>query len=274
MNSKVSICLPVYNGEKFLKRTLDCLLNQSFNNFELIISDDGSSDNTREICLKYAEMDPRIKYFRQFENFGMPVKNFRFALSKASAEYCVFVSHDDDWNVNFIEKMVEILDGDKECSLAFSDYKIFNLQGAGELLIGVSSSTANSAYTRYLSRIVDIQPALIFGMFRRDMVNEEDLGCYDFFEVNFGLLMSLRGKIRVANGYLMSWGIDGERISYSITGKKISYLPFFISQLKLITNNFSSLKVGFPVMLISLFIIKAKLKRFFKPKSFNLKFDK
>jgi len=273
MIPKVSICLPVYNGEKYLSKTLDCLLNQSFNNFELIISDDGSSDSTNEICLKYADMDSRIKYFRHSENFGMPVKNFRFSLSKATAEYCVFVSHDDYWNVNFIKKMVEILDDDKECSLAFSDYKIFNLQGKGEILIGVSSSNSNSSYSRYLSRIVDIQPALIFGMFRRNMVNIQDLEFYDFFEVNFGLLMALRGKIRIANEYLMSWGIDGERISYSITGNKISYVPFFISQVRLILNNFSFIKVGFPIFMIGLLLIKIRLKRFFKPKSFNLKFD-
>jgi glycosyltransferase involved in cell wall biosynthesis len=274
MPPKVSICLPVYNGQKFLQNTLECLLNQSFTNFELIISDDGSTDKTKQICLKYAKLDSRIQYFQQPENFGMPVKNFQFTLSKAIGEYCMFASHDDYWSQDFIEKMVLILDSDKECSLAFSDYKIFNLQGEGEISISVSSSTSMSPYIRYLSRIIEIQPVLIFGMFRRNLIEIKDLKFFDFFEVDFGILMAIRGKIRISNEYLMKWGIDGERKSYSITGKRINYIPFYFTQICLICKNFTIFKSTIAILLLTSIMINKWLKRVISPEKSNLTFKK
>ena len=120
---KVSIGLPVYNGEKYLRKTLCCLLEQSFKNIEIIISDDGSTDLTEKICNEFSKKDNRIRYFKQDKNFGMPVKNFRFVLENSVGEYFMFASHDDNWNSNFIEELVYILDNDINCSLAFSNYK-------------------------------------------------------------------------------------------------------------------------------------------------------
>ena len=271
---KVSIGLPVYNGSKYLKRTLDCLLGQTFLDFELIISDDGSTDATEEICRKYEERDPRVRYYRQPQNFGMPVKNFQFTLTQAIGEYFMFASHDDYWSKDFIEKMVTILNADKDCSLAFSDYKISNLQGEGEILISVSSSNSMSPYLRYLSRIIDIQPVLIFGMFRRNLIENQDLKFFDFFEVNFGILLALRGKIRISNEYLMEWGIDGERKSYSITGKRMNYFPFYFAQVRLIFKNFTIFKSIISIFLLTSIMLNRWLKRVFSPEKVNLSFEK
>jgi glycosyltransferase involved in cell wall biosynthesis len=273
-NPKVSIGLPVYNGSKYLKRTLDCLLSQTFLDFELIISDDGSTDSTEEICREYEESDDRVRYYRQPKNFGMPVKNFQFTLTKASGEYFMFASHDDYWSKDFIEKMVMILNADNECSLAFSDYKISNLQGEGEILISVSSSNSMSPYLRYLSRIIDIQPVLIFGMFRRNLIEIQDLRFFDFFEVNFGILMALRGKIRISNESLMEWGIDGSRQSYSITGKRMNYFPFFSTQIRLIWKNFSISKSVIATLLLISILFNRWIKRIVNPDKFNLSFKK
>jgi glycosyltransferase involved in cell wall biosynthesis len=271
---KVSIGLPVYNGAKYLRKTLDCLLGQTFSDFELIISDDGSTDKTEEICKEYARRDSRVHYFRQPKNFGMPVKNFQFTLSKAVGEYFMFASHDDHWNEDFIEKMTEILNADKDCSLAFSDYKISNLQGEGEILISVSSSNSLSPYIRYLSRIIDIQPVLIFGMFRRGVVDIQDFKFFDFFEVNFGILMALRGKIRIANEYLMEWGVDGTRKSYSITGKRMNYMPFYFAQVRLIWKNFTIFKSIISILILTSIMLNRWLKRLMNPKNCNLSFEK
>ena len=84
---KVTIGMPVYNGEKFLCNTLDCLLAQSYTNLELIISDDASTDSTSKICTEYAAKDSRIKYIRHTKNLGIeseagftPLPNFNFVL--------------------------------------------------------------------------------------------------------------------------------------------------------------------------------------------------
>lgn len=181
---------------------------------------------------------------------------------------------DDYWSKDFIEKMVMILNTDKDCSLAFSDYKISNLQGEGEILISVSSSNSLSPYIRYLSRIIDIQPVLIFGVFRRELVDIQDFKFFDFFEVNFGILMALRGKIRIANEYLMGWGVDGTRKSYSITGKRMNYMPFYFAQVRLIWKNFTIFKSITSILLLTSIMLNRRLKRLINPENCNLSFEK
>jgi len=73
----VSIGFPVYNSEKHLKRSLEAILKQTFSNFELIISDNASSDSTPDICKEYMKNDSRIRYFRQEKNLGL-IGNFNF----------------------------------------------------------------------------------------------------------------------------------------------------------------------------------------------------
>ena len=82
----VSIGMPVYKAEQFIHKALTSLLSQSFTNFELIISDDSSTDRTAEICLEYTAKDNRIRYIRQTENLGL-VRNFNFVLRQAHGEY-------------------------------------------------------------------------------------------------------------------------------------------------------------------------------------------
>ena len=159
--------MPVYNGEKYLEKTLENLLGQSFLDIEIVISDDGSSDRTEEICKKYLSKDSRVRYFRQSNNFGMPVKNFRFVFDKAIGEYFMFASHDDSWDQQYVEELVKMLDSDPYCSLAFSNFKIKNLQGKEEIKVDVSSSVSGSKFIRYMTRIIDTQPALIFGLFKK-----------------------------------------------------------------------------------------------------------
>ena len=269
---KVTIGLPVYNGEKYLRKSLENLLEQTFSDFEIIISDDGSSDLTEDICKDFEKKDSRITYFRQAKNLGNAVKNFRFVLNKAEGEYFMFACHDDLWENDYIEKLVKILDNDKDCSLAFSDWNIVNLLGDEKIPITVNSSAAPSPYIRYLSRLIDIQPALIFGLFRRNLVSSKDFALFDYFEVNFGLNMALRGKIRIVNECLMSWGIDGERKSYSISGKYINYFPFYFSQLKLIWKNFPIFKAMVPLLILTIVMINRVVKRFIRPKSTTLSF--
>tara|TARA_B100000686_G_scaffold353453_1_gene459146 strand:+ start:576 stop:1418 length:843 start_codon:yes stop_codon:yes gene_type:complete len=99
---KVSIGLPVYNGAQTLSRTIDSLLNQSFKDFELIISDNHSSDETQEICLAYAARDSRIKYVRQPYTVA-PEINYEYVLTHAQGDYFMW-NADDDWRTpGFIE---------------------------------------------------------------------------------------------------------------------------------------------------------------------------
>ena len=105
---KVSIGLPVFNGEKFLQKCLDSLLVQTFENFELIISDNASTDKTSQICEDYSRKDDRIRYIRQKNNIGM-IQNFNFVLQEAKYEYFMWIGSDDYVLPNFLKKNIEIL---------------------------------------------------------------------------------------------------------------------------------------------------------------------
>src|SRR5688572_4039391 len=83
---KVSIGMPIYNGEKYIRRALDSLLDQTLTDFELIISDNASTDETRRICLEYASKDERIRYYRNDVTIEA-VPNFNRVLNYASGQY-------------------------------------------------------------------------------------------------------------------------------------------------------------------------------------------
>jgi len=104
---KVSIGMPVYNGEKYIREALDSLLSQAFSDFELIISDNASIDGTEAICLEYAVRDPRIRYIRQTENRGL-FMNFQVVLDAGVGEYFMWAAADDLWDEQWIATLLPI----------------------------------------------------------------------------------------------------------------------------------------------------------------------
>ncbi len=107
--TKVAIGLPVYNGERFLASALDSLLGQTYRNFELIISDNASTDRTEEICRAYANRDARIRYCRQPENLGA-VPNFNKVFELSDSEYFKWAAVDDLCAPTYLEQAVQVLD--------------------------------------------------------------------------------------------------------------------------------------------------------------------
>lgn len=91
---QVSIGMPVCNGAEFIRVALDTLLAQTFSDFELIISDNASTDGTEAICREYSAKDVRIRYVRQVENLGATA-NFQLVLNEAVGEYFMWAAHDD-----------------------------------------------------------------------------------------------------------------------------------------------------------------------------------
>lgn len=115
---RVGIGVPVYNGETFLPRTLDSLLNQTFGDFEICITDNASTDGTRDICEEYARRDSRIRYYRSETNLG-PAGNFHRCYELARGEYFKWNAADDMCAPTFLEKCVAVLDADKDVVIAF-----------------------------------------------------------------------------------------------------------------------------------------------------------
>ena len=113
---KVSIGLPVYNGEKFLAQSIETLIAQTFTDFELIISDNASTDRTEEICRKFADADPRVLYFRNDRNIG-GMKNANLTVDRAQGEYYRLAAHDDYCAPTLLARCVEELDRRPEATV-------------------------------------------------------------------------------------------------------------------------------------------------------------
>ena len=262
---RVSIAIPVFNGELTIRKTINALINQSYENFEILISDNASTDATEEICRAFVLRDPRIRYIRQPSNIGASA-NFRFLLNAAESRYFMFAAADDNWSPLFLEKLLIVMLQDEGCVLAFCDFVIRFRETGREVKIPVSSSCSNSPLVRYVSRIIDMQPHLIYGLFRRDYIKPTDLVGFDFFDCHISLIMALRGRIRIVNETLYTWEISQTRRSYSLTNKRIDYLSFFVAQLGLFLKHFSLVKSIIPIILLSYFLA-TKVYEHYKPQT-------
>jgi glycosyltransferase involved in cell wall biosynthesis len=116
---RVSIGLPVYNGENYLAETLDSILAQTFTDFEVIISDNASTDRTETICRQYAAQDRRIRYLRNTSNLGA-AKNYNRVFELSQGEYFKWNGHDDPLAPVFLERCVAVLDRHPGVVLCFA----------------------------------------------------------------------------------------------------------------------------------------------------------
>ena len=118
MDQKVSVALPVYNGENFIESTIKSILAQYYNDLELIITDNRSTDRTKEICLDLAQTDPRIRYVENPKNLGA-APNYNAGYQLARGQYLKWSAHDDLISPNFISSTLAALENDPGASLAF-----------------------------------------------------------------------------------------------------------------------------------------------------------
>ncbi len=113
----VSIGLPVYNGARYLAETLDGALAQTHRNFSIIVSDNGSTDDTLAILDRYVRLDPRIRVIAHERNRG-PAWNFEFVRTQAEGSYFKWMAHDDLHASTYLERCVAALEADPEAVIA------------------------------------------------------------------------------------------------------------------------------------------------------------
>ncbi len=126
---RLTIGLPVYNGADQLGGALEALLGQTYEDFELIISDNASTDSTGDICRFYENLDPRVRYFRQPVNLGSAA-NHNFVVEQANGELFKFASHDDLYARDYLRRCVDALDEHPEVVLAHSWTAMIDESGA------------------------------------------------------------------------------------------------------------------------------------------------
>ena len=204
---KVSIGMPVYNGEPFICDAIDSIQSQTFKDFELIISDNCSTDNTQKICKEYSDRDFRITYVRQRQNIG-PTRNFEFVLEKASGEYFLWMAADDKLHPLFIEKLYKLIVDHSDIVLVMSD--VLNISHDNEILFSqkldnIRIEDVNKDWLRTRKFFFENPTSNIFfcvyGLFRTEFVKLASLNYKSKIkylrgsEIPFLAQVSLLGKI-------------------------------------------------------------------------------
>lgn len=128
MPPQVSIGLPVYNGERYLRETLDSVLSQTFEDFEVVISDNASTDKTQDVCQAYAARDARIRYFRNARNVGSAM-NFNRVFELSSAPYFKLANADDLSAPELVARCLAVLNDHSEVALAYARTTLIDEHG-------------------------------------------------------------------------------------------------------------------------------------------------
>jgi len=172
----LTIGLPVYNGEKYLAEAIESILAQTFTNFNLIVSDNASTDKTEEICASYIKKDARIKYIKNDKNYGAAY-NHNKVFEMSSTKYFKWIACDDIHSPTFIEKCINVLENHSEIVLVylksanigpngkFLEENCFNLKG--------NSDFANKRFDSFIN--IDHNSNSIFGIIRRSALVKTDL---------------------------------------------------------------------------------------------------
>ncbi|SFT66562.1 Glycosyltransferase involved in cell wall bisynthesis [Lishizhenia tianjinensis] len=168
---RVTIGMPVFNDIEFIEESIESLLNQSYENFKLILSDDGSTDGSSDICLKYAEIDDRIEYIRQPKNLGIS-RNMEFLARESDTEYFMWAGDDDIWHKEFLEKCVSLLELNKDAVVAFSKYDTITEAKKKLRTISKPAYSNASSFVRLKEFIRDADDGFGYGLLRTEVAQK------------------------------------------------------------------------------------------------------
>lgn len=198
---KLSIGLPVYNGENYLAQALDCLLVQTFGDFELIVSDNASTDATEDIARDYAAHDGRVRFVRQPINRGAGW-NFSETFRLARGEYFKWAAHDDLCDHTFLARCIERLEDDPTLVNCFSRSAV--IDQLGEIVQDRASSDPQQVGFQGVSAANEARRVALCDS---DRPHERYLGvlvysqrCYEVFGVIRSSAMRRTGLHRPYNG--------------------------------------------------------------------------
>ncbi len=144
---KISIITPCYNSERFLESTFQAVIGQTFTDWEWIIVDDCSDDDTHAIIQKWSSRDPRIKVFKNEKNSGAsPSRNQ--GLDKAQGEYIAFLDSDDLWNKDKLEKQLSFME-EKKHGFTYHNYNIIDFSGKFQKIINAPIAIKKSTLEKF-----------------------------------------------------------------------------------------------------------------------------
>jgi len=195
-NPRISICVPVYNGEAFLSQALDSILAQTYRDYELLISDNASTDSTAEICRHYAARDPRIQYSRNAVNIGAN-PNFNRLIQLARAPYFKLANADDLCAPELLARCVTVLDRHPEVVLCYARTRLIDATGRvlrdydDNLDLRLPSAVARFMAVNERLGLVNV----LHGVIRTDVLRKTScLGSYAGADTLLVMELALRGQ--------------------------------------------------------------------------------
>jgi len=226
----VSIGLPVYNGEAYLEDCLNAILKQTFEDFEVVISDNASTDNTGDICRRLMQNDKRIRYVRQSENMGA-AKNYNIVFEMSCGRFFRWAAHDDPIMPSYLEKCVQAFEKDTDMDVVIVYPKTIRFDERNSEPYDVELPWGGaSASSRLAHCLVDAPETIItkcypvFGLMRRDVLQTTRL-IQPFNSSDKVLLveMALRGNFQEIPEYLFHRRLhDGTSINASASHEEVA----------------------------------------------------
>ncbi|MFK5893276.1 MAG: glycosyltransferase family 2 protein [Pseudomonadota bacterium] len=203
---RVSIGMPVFNGEKYIEAALNSNLQQSYDDFILYIADNASTDRTQEICNDYALMDKRIVYIRNANNFGAAA-NYSVCFKPSKSEYFRWSNSDDTIEPNLIEECIKFLDNNHDFVLAYGKTNIIddnsNLLEKYDDCLNLNQDSAADRFEAFYQKVG--LSNILYGLIRRDsLINTGLLGNYIASDINLIGELSLYGKFNEIQQYLFN----------------------------------------------------------------------
>ncbi len=256
---EVSIGMPVFNGEEHIRKALDSLLAQTFVDFELLISDNGSTDNTSEICKQYEQKDKRIVYVRQPENMGIGW-NFLYVLKQSRGKYFMWASVDDIWEPDFIMENLQSFKLDNTIIASVSKVKFLNNGMPSHDTYPLMGSVEENII-KFLKAVLRGRNSRFHSLYKRDILCK----CYD--EVNFFghdceivIKTLVYGKYYEVDKFLLFRSLSGlsaKGLKYNLELNKTRRIdrifPMFAFTTKILTDKIIPISVKFrcfPILLI------------------------
>lgn len=193
----ISVGMPVYNGEEYIALAIRAILDQTFGDFELIISDNASEDRTEEICQEFASADPRIRYYRNSENIGA-AGNYNRLLELARGEFFRWSNADDLFAPRLHELCLKALNQHPLAVLSYGKTEIIDEHGEVvkryEDNLHLPQRSANERFQRFFEQVGLTN--VIYGLMRTEAVRQTDVfgdGSLPAADVSFMAELTLRG---------------------------------------------------------------------------------
>jgi len=220
----MTICIPVYNGEKTIQRTIESILSQTYENFSLIISDNASTDKTQNICEQYKKKDSRIIYYKQESTIPL-WDNFDFILRNVETEFFMWISADDFILPTFIEKTIKIVKSNKNivgcCSRSenfilknnniqiISKQKKSILSKFGSFLNKKNFAPISGNYNQRMRKCLSASTMFLYSVFRTDIAKKSFVISSSIPEIAFFIKVCKFGELHFVDDSLFRYYLGG-----------------------------------------------------------------